>query len=115
MRKLLCIRAALATFGAAFLHGAAAHAGSSFGYWNNSGFSISHQFFPGLHSNYSYYNYAPRYYGFNRYYYGFNRYYSGGSRPHLHSGAAESDETPVAIDWAKKSVPHVWICRATDA
>jgi hypothetical protein len=90
MRKLPYIATALATFVVALLYGADAHAASD--YWNNSGFSISHQFYPGRRS--SYFNYAPSYHGFNRYYF-------GGSRPSRH-GAAEVEDTPVSVDWAKK-------------
>jgi hypothetical protein len=90
MRRLLYIGTALAT---AFHYSADAYAGS--GYWNNSGFSISHQFYPGLHRSYSnsYFNYAPRYYGFNR-------YYIGGSGSGHAGPAAEPEATPV--EWAKK-------------
>lgn len=87
MRKPLYIAA---TCVVALLYGADAHAASD--YWNNSGFSISHQFYPGRRS--SYFNYAPSYNGFNRYYF-------SGSRPSRH-GAAEVEDTPVSVDWAKK-------------
>jgi hypothetical protein len=93
MRQLIYIGLALAMFDAAFLYGADAHAAS--GYWNNSGFSISHEFYPGLHRSYSYYNYAPSYHGFNRFYF-------GGSRPHNQGGPAEAEERPAPINWAKK-------------
>jgi hypothetical protein len=95
MRTFMFIATALVTFGAAFLSGADAYAASS-GYWNNSGFAISHQYYPGLRSSYSYFNYAPRYYGFNHYRFG------GSGRRHGDS-ASEPEIIPASSDnWAKK-------------
>jgi hypothetical protein len=95
MRRLLYVCAALATSGAAYVFSAAAHAAS--GYWNNSGFSISHEFYPGRHS--SYFNYSPTYIGGNRYYFGGLR-----PRPREDDGGARApaENTPVPLEWAKK-------------
>jgi len=99
MRKLLYIAAALATFDAAFLCGSDAQAAS--GYWNKSGFSVSHEFYPGRHS--SYFNYAPS---------NINSYYFIGSRPSRYGRSTEASDRPadtgpahdqpIPIEWAKK-------------
>jgi hypothetical protein len=91
VKKLFGVAAA---FAMTMLCGANAHAG--YDYWNRSGYSISHQFYPGLRS--SYYNYSPRYYG------SFNRFYSRGSLPIRQDGRASPEPAPVRapIDWAKK-------------
>jgi hypothetical protein len=108
MSKLLDICAALATSGAEyFSSSAAAHAAS--GYWNNSGFSISHQFYPGLHSSYS--NYSPTYIGGNRYYF-------GGLRPRPRGTAAAPARQPRTHLFRsigrKSAARRASICRATD-
>jgi hypothetical protein len=94
MKKLIYIGIALATFGVAFFPGAKARAAS--GYWNNSGFAISHEYYPGHHSSFSYYNYAPRYYG------SFNRVYFGKPDPYRLGSATEAQDIPAPVDWSKK-------------
>lgn len=88
--RWLYIVTALA-FVVALLRGADARA-AGYSYWNDSGFSISHQFYPGRGS--SYFNYAPRYYGFNRYYFD--------GQPSHRGSAAKVEDTLVPVDWAKK-------------
>ena len=94
MKKLICIGIALATFGAALLLGAEARAAS--GYWNKSGFAISHEYYPGRHSSFSYYNYAPRYYG------SFNRVHLGKPEPYRLGRATEAEDISAPVDWSKK-------------
>src|ERR1700760_3304204 len=94
MRKSFYIGIALTAFVATSPLGAEARAAS--GYWNNSGFAISHEFYPGRHSSYSYYNYAPRYYG------SFNRYYLVDPQPYRLGKASEQEDAPAPAGWAKK-------------
>jgi hypothetical protein len=108
MRKLLYVCAALATSGAAYLSGSTAtHAAS--GYWNNSGFAISHEFYPGRQS--SYFNYSPTYIGGNRYYFGGSR-----PRPRGDEGApARQPRTHRSRSNGQKSAARrASICRETD-
>ncbi len=93
MKKLFGVATA---FAMTMLCVANAHAG--YDYWNGSGYSISHQFYPGLRST-RYYNYSPTYY-----YGSFNRFYSRGSLPIRQDGRASAEPAPVKLpkDWAKK-------------
>jgi hypothetical protein len=96
MKRLVRIGTAMVAFSASVLFSADLHAAG--GYWNNSGFAISHQFYPGLSRSYSFYNYAPQYYGFNR-------YYKFDSQRPRRSGDDGEREAPVPIaseTWAKK-------------